>query len=131
VWSPYYDNSYNLFNITADKPKVLYIKVIPSKPNTIGTYKLSANITRNTISNVEDQLVSGCKFISLSDGFTIITDGNTIINNFSIYSQNGKLHSTYNKVDKEITIHNLPSGLYHVQINTNNGSWKEQILSIQ
>ena len=131
VWSPYYDNSYNLFNITADKPKVLYIKVIPSKPNTIGTYKLSANITRNTISNVEDQLVSGCKFISLSDGFTIITDGNTIINNFSIYSQNGKLHSTYNNVDKEITIHNLPSGLYHLQINTNNGSWKEQILSIQ
>lgn len=130
-WSSYYENINNGLQIVADAPKTVYIKVLPSKINTIGTYRYSGTITRKIISNVEEESFSPYSLTNERDGFTLRNAKNSIIHSVSVYSSDGKLYHENNNVGNELRINGLPSGVYHVYIKTNYGIAIEKVMSLQ
>lgn len=130
-WSSYYENIHNGMQIVADVPKTVYIKVIPSKINTIGSYRYSADITRKIISNIKDESFTPYSFIHEQNGFTLRNANNSIIHSVSIYSADGKLYHETSAIGNEYRINDLPSGVYHVYIKTNYGMATEKIMSVQ
>ena len=130
-WSSYYENINNGLQIVADAPKTVYIKVLPSKINTIGTYRYSGTITRKIISNVEEESFSPYSLTNERDGFTLRNAKNSIIHSVSVYSSDGKLYHENNNVGNELRINGLPSGVYHVYIKTNYGIAIEKVMSVQ
>ncbi len=130
-WSSYYENINNGLQIVADAPKTVYIKVLPSKINTIGTYRYSGTITRKIISNVEEESFSPYSLTNERDGFTLRNAKNSIIHSVSVYSSDGKLYHENNNVGNELRINGLPSGVYHVYIETNYGIAIEKVVSVQ
>jgi hypothetical protein len=128
-WSTYYENINNGLQIVADAPKTVYIKVLPSKINTIGSYKYNANILRNVISNVDAEISVRHDIIQHSGGFTLASGLNSTIESISIYSNLGKLYLSSSDVETEFKVNNLPTGLYHLYIIHKDGSYSiENIL---
>lgn len=130
-WSPYYENINNGLQIVADAPKTVYVKVLPSKINTIGTYRYSGTITRKIISSVADESFSPYLLINEQNGFLLRNTDNSIIHTVSIYSADGKLYQENTNVGNELRINGLPSGIYHVYIKTNYGIAIEKVMSVQ
>lgn len=130
-WSSYYENINNGLQIVADVPKTVYIKVLPSKINTIGTYRYSGTISRKIISNVEEESFSPYLLMNERDGFTLRNANNSIIHSVSMYSADGKLYQEYTNVGNELRFTGLPSGVYHIYIKTNYGIAIEKIISVQ
>lgn len=130
-WSSYYENINNGLQIVADVPKTVYVKVLPSKINTIGTYRYSGTISRKIISNVEEESFSPYLLMNERDGFTLRNANNSIIHSVSIYSSDGKLQQESTSVGNELRINGLPSGVYHVYIKTNYGIAIEKVMSVQ
>lgn len=130
-WSPYYENINNGLQIVADAPKTVYVKVLPSKINTIGTYRYSGTITRKIISSVADESFAPYLLINEQNGFLLRNTDNSIIHTVLIYSADGKLHQENTNVGNELRINGLPSGVYHVYIKTNYGIAIEKVVSVQ
>lgn len=130
-WSSYYENINVGLKIVADVPKTIYIKILPSNINTIGTYRYSSTISRQIISNIEEESLSYYLLTNERDGFTIRSVNNSIIYSVSTYSGDGKLFQENNNVGNELRINELPSGVYSVYIKTNHGEAIEKIISVQ
>jgi hypothetical protein len=102
---------------------------LPSKINTIGSYKYNANILRNVISNVDAEISVRHDIIQHSGGFTLASGLNSTIESISIYSNLGKLYLSSSDVETEFKVNNLPTGLYHLYIIHKDGSYSiENIL---
>lgn len=129
-WSNYYENIYNSLKVTADKPTTIYIRILPSKQNTIGTYKYSANIQRSALTNIKEEAILPYVISCNGSCFNFQAVNNTGIQSLTIYSSNGKLIATSNNIKSDYKIEHLPAGLYHVNIVTNDGAmYVEKILS--
>jgi hypothetical protein len=130
-WSNYHENAYNGLKIIGDKPTTVYIKVLPSKINTIGTYRYSANIARSVLTNIqEEDLAYTIKH--LKNGFTVSSTTNKPIESISVYSNDGKLYTESYDIQNGFSVYDLPSGMYHVYIRTKDGQYSvEKVLSIQ
>jgi hypothetical protein len=131
-WTNYYENAYNGLKITADKPTTVYIKVLPSKINTIGTYRYSANIARSVLTDIDEDDNLAYTIKKLGNGFTVNSKANKAIESISVYSNDGKLYSESFDIQNGFSVYDLPSGLYHVYIRTRDGNQSlEKIISIQ
>jgi hypothetical protein len=131
-WTSYYENAYNGLKITADKPTTVYIKVLPSKINTIGTYRYSANITRSVLTDIDEDDNLTYTIKKLGNGFTVNSKANKAIESISVYSNDGKLYSESFDIQNGFSVYDLPSGLYHVYIRTRDGQYAvEKFMSVQ
>ena len=131
-WTSYYENAYNGLKITGDKPTTVYIKVLPSKINTIGTYRYSANITRSVLTDIDEDDNLTYTIKKLGNGFTVNYKANKAIESISVYSNDGKLYSESFDIQNGFSVYDLPSGLYHVYIRTRDGQYAvEKFMSVQ
>jgi hypothetical protein len=131
-WSTYYENVFDGLKISADKPMTLFVKVLPSKINTIGTYRYSANVMRSALTNIQDNDNQSYSITNHSNGFSLHLGTNKTIQSVSVYSNDGKLYLESFDIENGYSVNNLPSGIYHVYIRTTNGNQSvEKIMSIQ
>lgn len=128
-WSSYYENVFNGFKINADKPMSIYIKVLPSKINTIGTYRYSANILRGTLTTIADEGTPSYTITKYSNGFTLYNTFNSSVESIAIYTNDGKLYLESRNIDNEYSVSGLPSGLFLLYIRKNDGSISLERLS--
>jgi len=129
-WTDFYENSYNALKIIGDKPSKIYVRVMASKPNTIGTYKFSANIQRSLLTNIKEELQLPYLLIKNKDNYTIQPLPQTGIKTLSIFSSDGKRLSAVSDIYESFKIEYLPSGIYHMY-QTQDGSYYYEKLIFQ